>query len=425
MTEIHFDKSVFNPLFYKLRKSNTRFVISYGGAGSSKSWTQAQNEVIKALESKEKTLIIRKVGTTIKDSTRPLLVEQVIPSFKCSHLWTLNKSDNILTNTINGSQILFRGLDDPEKIKSIAGLTRIWIEEASELTEDDFDQLNLRLRGQENLQIVLTFNPIVETHWIKKRFFDTERGDTTIFKTTYLDNKFIDDAYKEQIESYKEIDPNKYEVYGLGNWGVMDVNNPFITNFRKDKHLSKEAVYNPRKQVYISMDFNLDPFTAICFHIYNNNGEYWDIFDEIQITGGSIETMAREIKTRFDVSNIVITGDAMGNRRDISQSDNASLFRQLANDLRIGYNRVIVPANPKHKTSREDCNFILYHYPNIRIHPNCTNLTRDLQTVEADMSGQIKKKNRNKVEQQADFLDNFRYAVNTFFKDWIVRRRRI
>lgn len=212
-------ESLFNHLIYKLQSVKTRFVINYGGAGSSKSYTQTQHEIIKCLQRKEKLLVIRKVNNTLKDSVISLFTT-ILNNWGLSELYNENKSLQFI-QFANGSQILFKGMDDPEKIKSIAGITRVWIEEASELTKDDFMQLNLRLRGAENLQMTLTFNPIDEEHWIKKHFFDNpEIGQrTTIIKTTYLDNKFIDEAYKQELESYKSFDKNYYKIYALGEWG--------------------------------------------------------------------------------------------------------------------------------------------------------------------------------------------------------------
>lgn len=214
-----FDSNIFNPLLWKLNKANTRYVISYGGAGSSKSYTQTQLEIINALQHKEKLLVIRKVNATLKDSVIALF-KSILNDWNLNSFYSENKTDQTIDFT-NGSQILFKGLDDPEKIKSIAGITRVWVEEATELAQTDFQQLNLRLRGRDDLQITLTFNPIDEEHWIKSFFFDNPatRDKTTIIKTTYLDNKFIDDTYKEVLESYKEIDKNYYKIYALGEFG--------------------------------------------------------------------------------------------------------------------------------------------------------------------------------------------------------------
>lgn len=217
--EIVLNPNRFNRLYWRLKEANTRFIINFGGAGSGKSFTQTQHEIKKALKKKEKILVIRKVNTTLKDSVISLFTT-ILNDWKLTSLYKENKSLQYI-QFINGSQILFKGMDDPEKIKSIAGITRVWIEEASELTKDDFMQLNLRLRGAEKLQMTLTFNPIDEEHWIKKHFFDTPeiREKTTIIKTTYQDNKFIDEAYKAELESYQNIDKNYYKIYALGEWG--------------------------------------------------------------------------------------------------------------------------------------------------------------------------------------------------------------
>ena len=207
-------------IFDSLKGASSRFVVSYGGAGSGKSFTQAQYEVAKLLKNKETTLVLRKYGTTLNDSV-VRIIREMIDSYGISGLVSENKTDRHITFP-NKSQIIFKGLDDPEKIKSIHGVTRVWIEEASELSYEDFKQLNLRLRGREDLQMTLTFNPIDEEHWINKHFFlnPDVRKKTTIIKTTYKDNVFIDEAYKEELESYKTIDENYYRIYVRGDWGV-------------------------------------------------------------------------------------------------------------------------------------------------------------------------------------------------------------
>lgn len=210
---------LFNPLIGTLQKSDKRFVINYGGAGSGKSFSQTQHEIIKCLQKHEKLLVIRKVASTLKDSVISLFTS-ILNSWGLQDYYTENKATQFI-KFANCSEILFKGMDDPEKIKSIAGITRIWIEEASELTQADFSQLNLRLRGKEGLQLTLTFNPIDEEHWIKSYFFDnpTVNEKTNIIRTTYKDNKFIDEAYKAELEGYQFIDKNYYKIYALGEWG--------------------------------------------------------------------------------------------------------------------------------------------------------------------------------------------------------------
>lgn len=220
---IDFDQALFNSLFYKLKKADTRFVISYGGSGSSKSFTQTQHEIIKAFQSKETILVSRKYASTLKHSVIALF-RRILSDWNLTEFYSENKSDQVFLFPHNGSQIIFKGLDDTEKIKSIAGITRIWMEEMNEFSQDDFNQLNLRLRGRERLQLTGTFNPIDENHWIKRTFFDSRQYDaqTTIIQTTYKDNRFIDQAYREELERYQIIDPNYHRIYARGEWGFID-----------------------------------------------------------------------------------------------------------------------------------------------------------------------------------------------------------
>lgn len=258
----HNADKIFNPLFGEIRKAKTRFVVNYGGSGSGKSYTQTQYEIIRCLSGVEKLLVIRKYGTTLKDSVVALFLS-ILTKWKLTDLYDENKTDKTITFQ-NGSQILFKGLDDPEKIKSIAGITRVWVEEANELTWAEFNQLNLRLRGRDDLQITITFNPIDEEHWIKKHFFDNPKISqyTTVIRTTYKDNKFIDDAYKEQLEAYKDIDENYYRVYALGEWGGIQEGRIFkIWDTVPEFPNTDKAWYG------LDFGFSVDPTAIVRVHL--------------------------------------------------------------------------------------------------------------------------------------------------------------
>lgn len=168
-------------------------------------------------------LVTRSVGNTNRDSTFALF-KQIIAKWGLQQLFKINESDLRIT-CLNGNSAVFKGLDDTEKLKSITftkgELTDIWMEEASETLEADFNQLNIRLRGKgTKKQIVVSFNPIDVNHWLKKRFFDRKDKDIKIIHTTYKDNRFLDDDYVNLLESYKDTDPYYYMVYCLGQWGV-------------------------------------------------------------------------------------------------------------------------------------------------------------------------------------------------------------
>jgi phage terminase large subunit len=217
------DKS---PAFVPAFVDQSRYQVLWGGAGSGKSHIVARKilyRLLKEVDVQHNFLVIRKVDRTIKRSVFTL-IRNIISKWGLSDQFDVNLTDKTIIYVPTGSQIMFSGLDDVEKLKSIEGVTSIWCEEATELTQEDFEQLDLRLRGEHGClkQIILTLNPISEQHWIKRIFFDDPMSGVFTLHTTYLDNAFIDDEYKMVMENKKKTNPRYYNIYALGNWGTAD-----------------------------------------------------------------------------------------------------------------------------------------------------------------------------------------------------------
>lgn len=224
----HFRKHVKDnsPAFVPAFVDQSRYQVLWGGAGSGKSHIVARKilyRILKETDAHHNFLVIRKVDRTIKRSVFKL-IRNIISRWKLTDQFDVNLTDKTITYKLNGSQIMFSGLDDVEKLKSIEGVTSIWCEEATELTQEDFEQLDLRLRGEHGClkQITLTLNPISEQHWIKRIFFDDPMSDVFTLHTTYLDNAFIDAEYKMVMENKKKTNPRYYNIYALGNWGTAE-----------------------------------------------------------------------------------------------------------------------------------------------------------------------------------------------------------
>lgn len=177
---------------------------------------------------------IRKSDITNRDSTFAELTGAIYRMFgdQAERYWQINMSPLKLTCKANGNQIIFRGMNDDkqrEKLKSITfqrgKLTDVWCEEATELTQADIEIIDDRLRGElppgQFYQIRMTFNPVNKNHWIKKVFFDLPDSNVLTHHSTYLMNRFIDDAYKARMERRKAVDPEGYQIYGLGEWGEI------------------------------------------------------------------------------------------------------------------------------------------------------------------------------------------------------------
>lgn len=225
LIEMEVDDSIFNKGFGDyLEDYGHRFEVYYGGAGSGKSFFIAQKIVFKALNDTRKVLIMRKVGATIKDSVWQLMIDTLI-EWQIYGMCKVNKS--VFTIELpNGSILLFKGMDDSEKIKSITGITDIWVEEATEFTEEDIEQLNLRLRAKtDNLQMFFSFNPVSKANWVFRRWFAKGAvitSDTVIHQSTYKDNRFLPDDYVTTIEKMAKTNPTYYRIYALGEFASLD-----------------------------------------------------------------------------------------------------------------------------------------------------------------------------------------------------------
>lgn len=199
-----------------------RIEVYMGGAGSGKSYGACQKVLLKALKYKRRVLIIRKTQNTLKVSIWRLMLDLLIESGYYDFC-NINKSD-LEIELPNGSIFIFKGLDDPEKIKSITGITDIVIEEATELIEEEFTQLNLRLRPKEEYpQIYLMFNPISKKNWVYNYFFINELDpNTRLVTTTYRDNKFLTPEYVAELERLQYRNPAYYRIYTLGEFATLD-----------------------------------------------------------------------------------------------------------------------------------------------------------------------------------------------------------
>jgi phage terminase large subunit len=220
--------NVINDSFFDYLKDQNRYLILYGGSGSGKSKFIVQKLLIRILVGiqtgvKHRFLCLRKTAPAVKKSIFKEFVD-LLSEWSLTDLVNINKTDLTFTFS-NGSEIMCSGFDDPEKIKSIAGLTGIWLEEATEFNVDDFLQLDLRLRGYtpSYKQICISFNPISKLSWIHREFFEeTKYESLTIMHSTYHDNKFLDQKYRNHLQSLEDKNPSYYKIYTLGEWGSLE-----------------------------------------------------------------------------------------------------------------------------------------------------------------------------------------------------------
>ena len=293
---LNLKKTIFNDVYYPhLLDYSRRYEVYYGGAGSGKSVFIAQKLLIKAIRNKRKILVIRKYGTTLKDSVFQLIID----TLKKWQIYDYCKI-NLSTYTIllsNGSIFLFKGLDDSEKIKSITDITDIWCEEATELSPDDFTQLDLRLRALEDgLQIFCSFNPVSKANWVYKKWFDPEakfdRDETMILKTTYKHNRFLPDSYIKALEEKIHSNPQYYRVYALGEFATLE--GLVLTNWRKEEFNAMELAAAGLEH-RAGIDLGWVDKTAIIDTLYDRENRTIYVFNEFYKSGCQLSDIVSAI----------------------------------------------------------------------------------------------------------------------------------
>jgi phage terminase large subunit len=402
--------------------------ILYGGAGSGKSQTMIQlflSEICNQKENRNTTLfVIRKVANTLRNS--------VFADFKNKISdWGLEGVAKMKTGYLEihsgSNKIVFLGCDDPEKLKSLSQAKSIWIEEATELSLDDFTQITLRLRGKSlhPKRFYLTFNPVSDSHWIKQRFFDkvpiSERNAILRLHGTYLDAlDFLDEDYPKRMEALKDVNKTYYDVYALGNWGIWDKESIFANTFDASTH-TIDANIKALESVplYLAFDFNVTNTCVIAQ--YQKNASEADNYATINVLRiyriGDLGALCQTIRAEFPNFTYIINGDASGGNRSAFTQDNINAYQMIVNYLNISELQIQVPrANPSHIASRL-VTILFFQKCLVRISkPNCEMLITDLKEAKVDRRGSLdnwKKENPDKSHA----LDAFRYFVFSNFAE--------
>jgi len=399
MIEYEITARRFNRAYIPYLGDTTQTQIFFGGSSSGKSFFLAQRCIIDVVSFRRNYLVCRKTARTIKKSLFNELCKAIV-AFKMERLFTINKTDLTFT-CINGAQILSAGLDDTEKVKSITPtqgvLTDIWIEEATETDYNDVMQLRKRLRGESASpkRLILSFNPIYQTHWLYKEYFThyTEspyRSDNLfILKTTYKDNDFLTDQDRYTMENEK--DTYFYNVYTLGNWGVLG--KTIYTSYKVDAFDTSTF-----DNIYNGLDFGFasDPTAYIRIH-YDKKNKRIFVFDEFI----ELEMMNDAIATRLH--------SIIGAEYITCDSAEPKSIRELQT---LG-----IRAKPA-KKGKDSINFGIQWIKRheVIIHPSCVNFIREIQLYQyaTDKNGIYIAK---PVDKDNHLLDAMRYALEECFTD--------
>lgn len=363
-----------NPIFKPVNTCTKRYRVLKGSAGSGKSTNIALDYIKKLSNPKYKganLLVVRKVDESNRDSTFAELQSAIYKIFgdTADRVWKVTQSPLKLECLTTGNSIIFRGMKDDkqrEKVKSITfktgKLVWIWCEEATELAEADIDILDDRLRGfldNPNLfyQITFTFNPVSSRHWIKGKYFDIIHEDIFTHQSTYLQNRFIDEAYHRRMMMRKERDPDGYRIYGLGEWGEVG---GLIFNNWEVKEISQDT--SDYEYLSIGQDFGFNHANAILTLAYKDSDIY--VLNELYCYEKDTSEIIEEAEGKFNKKIYMYCESA--------ESDRVKTWRKA------GYK---VSKVKKEKTT--DKKYINNQIDwlkqrRIFIHPSCVNLIKEL-----------------------------------------------
>lgn len=380
-----------------------RYKAVKGSRASKKSSTQALKAIIEIVENPTVNwLVVRKVERTLRDSCFAQL-KWAIHRLQLDRYFKCSTSPLEITYVPTGQKILFRGLDDPLKVTSITvevgSLCRLWVEEAYEITsEEAFDRLDESIRGQlpDGMyhQVVLTFNPWSDRHWLKKRFFDEPSGNVLAMTTNYMCNEFLSESDLILFEEMKK-NPRRYRTAGLGEWGIVE--GLVFENWEEQAFDVNEVSKRPNVKSVFGMDFGYvnDPSTLFCGLVDTVAREIY-VFDEMYEKGMSNE-------------NILSKVSEMGYAKERIKADSAEP-KSIAYLRKAGLSRI--RAAKKGPDSIRAGISIIQDYK-IIIHPRCVNFITEISNYTWD-----KDKFDNMVNKPIDdfnhLMDAMRYAMEEF-----------
>lgn len=381
-----------------------RYRVVKGSRSSKKSTTTSLNIIYRMMMFAEKglypnTLVVRKTFRTLQDSCFKQL-KWAIHRLQVDYLWEIKMSPLEMTYKPTGQKIYFRGCDDPLKLTSITvdkgSLCWLWIEEAYELNkEDDFNMLDESIRGKtaEGLfkQITITLNPWNERHWIKKRFYDNASDDIFAITTNYLCNEFLDNADIKLFEDMKVNNPRRYQVAGLGNWGITD---GLVYERWIEKEFTLEQVKNCKTFAGLDYGYTNDPSAFVIGFINVNTKEIY-IWDEMYKKG---------LSNREIYENIV----NMGYKKERITADSAE---PKSND-ELRYMGLRIKGARKGRDSILNGIQFIQNYQ-IYVNPRCVNFVTEISNYAWDKD-KFGKPLNEPIDDFNHLMDALRYGVEDF-----------
>lgn len=388
-------KSLFIPKFLPMLTDYThRWEFWVGSAGSGKSYTIVQKLIIRACNEPIKILVCRRYATTLRNTCFSLFKEvlekwQLLPHIK------INESD-FRIRFPNGSEIIMIGLDDEHKLLSLNNVSTIWIEEAYEVEKNKVEQLNLRMRGQaENQQLILSWNPISKQSWLYNFTVENPPNNSIYLHSTYRDNPFLNKEYIAALDEMEHRNPQKYRVYGLGEWGV-DSEGLVITNWKIEAFDAMSLAASGLEH-RAGMDVGWIDKTAIIDSLYDKENRTIYIFNEFYKSGCQLNEIAQAIKDMSLTKTKLYIDSAEPRTIQYMKNEGIGAFPCVKGKDSVKAGIMFLQDN------------------NIVVHPSCKSLITELENFSYIKSKQTGEWTEETTHEWSHAIDALRYAYSDIY----------
>lgn len=408
-----------------------------GGYGSGKSYHTAFKIILKLLEEKRKCLVVRQVYDTIQESCYDLFCEILDEmGLLTSSPYEYRKNRNLVLalkaplriNFHNGSRIIFKGLDKPEKVKSINNVSIVWLEECSEIVFTAYEELLGRIRTpQLSMHFILSCNPVGKENWVYRHFFTTldDEGDEEVIldveklydkkcivkdgvyyhHSLPTDNPWLPWQYLKRLDGMQKYDPYLYMVARWGRFGATGTRVlpqlQVATSPQQFKKAIEELGYANQ---YFGFDFGFEEsYNAVLSMAVDIKAGILYIFDELYMNHVTDDKFANLDEMQALKEKILHNNTEGGYTKQIV-ADNEdpkaiSYYRQNGFPMRACRN--------KFHGSRLSNTRKIKRFRKIIVSPKCKNTIRELRdlTYKKDAKGNV-------------IYDQFNIDPHTFSAIW-------
>lgn len=392
---LNISKKAFIPKFYPLLLDYShRWEFWCGSAGSGKSYTIAQKLIIRCCRERLRVLVCRRYGTTIRQSVFRQ-IRDVLSKWQLTQYVKIRETDFTIIFP-NGSEIIFTGLDDEEKLLSLTDISTCWIEEVFQVEKNKIEQLNTRMRGAaDNQQLILSWNPISKNHWLYDFTVENPPNNSLFIHSTYRDNPFLGPEYIAALDEMETRNPARYRVYGLGEWGV-DTEGLVFSNWRTEE-FDAMALASSGLEHRAGCDLGWIDKTAVIDTLYDRENRTIYVFNEFYKSGCQLS----EIATAIGDMNLKKTKLYV----DAAEPRSIQYFKQE------GINAV--PCSKGRDSVRAGIAFLQDHL--IIVHPSCQNFITELENfsyIKSKMTGEYTEET---THEWSHAIDACRYAYSDIY----------